>query len=188
MRARQALIAAALLLAAGCTAPAPDASGNAGDTAMASDPDTPATPASFEDREKAMTDAARSGPNTYAKGCKALRAQLDKTPLPEGMKARVDESDAVKLGGPAHPPIVSTGSVPLPADLAALKKSAVCDLVFDIDETGKPSQPEARCSDPAFEAHAVAVVAEFRFEPYTLNGKALPVSGVLMPMEFCIND
>ena len=155
---------------------------------MATDPDTPVTPASFEDREKAMTDPARSGPNTYASGCKALRAELDKTPLPESMQARVDESDVAKLGGPAHPPITATGRVRLPDSLAALKQSAVCDLVFDIDETGTPSQPEARCSDPAFEAHALAALAEYRFEPYTLNGKALPVSGVIMPMEFCIND
>ena len=185
MRANIFLIAFAALAAAGCAAPEPAES--AGEPLMAAESDK-TSPPSLEDRAKAMTDAARSGPNTYSKGCKALRARLDKTPLPAGMQARVDESDVAKLGGAPHPPIASTGRVPLPESLAALKQSAVCDLVFDIDETGVPRTPEARCSDPAFEDHALAMLAEFRFEPYTLNGKALPVSGVLMPMEFCIND
>ncbi|MEZ5946007.1 MAG: hypothetical protein R3C04_04005 [Hyphomonas sp.] len=115
-------------------------------------------------------------------------AGLDATPLQETMQARVNESDVAKLGGLKHPAIVSAGSVSLPADLAALRKSAVCDLVFDIDETGAPQTPEARCSDPAFEPHALATLAEIRFDPYVWNGRALPVSGVLMPMEFCTSD
>jgi hypothetical protein len=186
MDARHFLIAFAALLAAGCAMP--DASDSEGGVDMASDFDDASSPASFEEREKAKTDAARVGPDTYEIGCKALRAKLDKTPLPDSMQTRINESDVAKLGGAAHPPIASTGHTPLPEKLAALKKSVVCDLVFDIDEAGVPRQPEARCSDPAFEAHAVSVLAEIRFEPYTLNGKALPVSGVLMPMEFCVND
>ena len=155
---------------------------------MAADPDKTALTGSFEETEKTQSDAARAGGNTYTETCKALREQLDAMPLPEGMLARVNEGDVAKLGGPAHPPIASATSVPLPADLRTLNKSAVCDLVFDIDETGAPRTPEARCSDPAFEAHALATLAGIRFEPYTLNGRALPVSGVLMPMEFCTND
>ena len=126
--------------------------------------------------------------NTYAEGCKALRAALDQTPLPEDMQARVNESDIAKLGGAPYPKIASAAPVQLPQELRDLKQSAVCDLVFDIDETGAPQTPQARCTDPAFEAHALATLAAIRFEPYTLNGKALPVSGVLMPMEFCVND
>ena len=152
---------------------------------MAADFDKPVAPASFEDAEKAKTDAARAGENTYASTCGALRTKLDATPLPERMQGRVNESDVAKLGGPKYPPIASAGAVSLPADLAGLRKSAVCDLVFDIDENGVPLAPEVRCSDPAFEAHALATLAEIRFEPYVWNGRALPVSGVLMPMEFC---
>lgn len=155
---------------------------------MAADPEKPALTGSFEEAEKVKSDATRSGRNTYAEGCKTLREKLDAVPLPEGMQARINEGDVAKLGGPAHPPVASAQGVPLPADLRALNKSAVCDLVFDIDETGAPRTPEARCSDPAFEAHALAMLAGIRFEPYTLNGRALPVSGVLMPMEFCAND
>ena len=155
---------------------------------MATDPEKSIPSASFEEAEKAKSDSARTGRNTYGKSCKALREKLDAAPLPEGMLARVNEGDVPKLGGPAHPPIASAAAVPLPADLRALNKNAVCDLVFDIDETGAPHTPEARCSDPAFEAHALATLAGIRFEPYTLNGRALPVSGVLMPMEFCTND
>ena len=152
---------------------------------MASDFDKSASP---KETEKARTDAARTGGNTYAETCEALRAKLDATPLPDGMQARVDQGDVAKLGGPAWPTIASAAAVPLPQALAALRKSAVCDLVFDVDETGQPRTPEARCSDPAFEAHALATLETIRFEPYTLNGRALPVSGVLMPMEFCTYD
>ena len=187
MRARHALMAIAALMAAGCAAPAADPSDSAGEQIMASESDEPAPPQSFEDREKARTDTLRTGRNTYGEGCKALRKAMDATPLPATMQARVDESDVAKLGGPSHPKIIPTGAGPMPPELLALKKSAVCDLVFDIDETGTPRTPEVRCSDPAFEAHALATLAKMRFEPYTQDGKALPVSGVLMPMEFCIN-
>jgi hypothetical protein len=142
-------------------------------------------PASSEAAEKAASDATRTGQNTYGEGCVALRKQLDATPLPDDMLARVNEGDVAKLDGLAHPPILSAESIPLPSDLKALRKSAVCDLVFDIDETGRARTPQARCSDPAFEAHALATLAGIRFDPYIWNGRALPVSGVLMPMEFC---
>ena len=142
-------------------------------------------PASTEAAEKAASDAARTGKNTYGEGCVALRKQLDATPLPDDMLARVNEGDVAKLDGRAYPKILSAKSIPMPSDLKALRKSAVCDLVFDIDETGVARTPQARCSDPAFEAHALATLAGIRFEPYTWNGRALPVSGVLMPMEFC---
>lgn len=154
---------------------------------MASEFDKTATPAAFEAEQKAMTDAARSGGNTYGEGCKALREKLDTTPLPDSMRARLDAGDRVQFDGASHPPIASSGPVRLPDDLLALKKSAVCDLVFDVDETGMPHSPEVRCTDPAFEAHALASLAELRFEPYKPDGEAVPVSGVLMPMEFCTN-
>ena len=184
MRTALLSLALAACLAACGLAPAPESGG----PDMAADFDKPVAPASFEDAEKAKTDAARAGENTYASTCGALRTKLDATPLPERMQGRVNESDVAKLGGPKYPPIASAGAVSLPADLAGLRKSAVCDLVFDIDENGVPLAPEVRCSDPAFEAHALATLAEIRFEPYVWNGRALPVSGVLMPMEFCVSD
>ncbi|MEZ5953858.1 MAG: hypothetical protein R3C13_06065 [Hyphomonas sp.] len=184
MRAALLTLALAACLSACGLAPAPEDGG----TDMAAEFDKPAAPASFEDAEKAKTDAMRSGQNTYADTCGPLRARLDATPLPASMQARVDESDVAKLGGPKHPAIVSAGTVSMPAQLSARNKSAVCDLVFDIDETGTPQTPEARCSDPDFEPHALATLASIRFQPYTLNGKALPVSGILMPMEFCVSD
>ncbi len=180
---RAGLILLALSLAACCSAP----SGQALAPEAPADPPAvqPADmPASFEDREKAKTDALRQGANTYDQTCGPLRRTLDAVPLPDSMRQRVAQSDVAKLGGAPHPPILLAGTIPL----TARRTSAVCDLVFDIDETGTPRTPEVRCSDPSLETHALAALETTRFEPYTLNGKALPVSGILMPMEFCIDE
>ena len=122
-----------------------------------------------------------------AVSCTELRARLDATPLPADMAARVAESDVAKLGGPMLPAVFQYAPPILPQDLADLHANAVCDLVFDVDETGTARTPQARCSNPAFEYDALTRLGAMRFEPYTLNGRALPVSGLIMPMEYCNN-
>jgi len=137
--------------------------------------------------EKAPIETADVAAPAPAVSCTELRARLDATPLPADMAARVAESDVAKLGGPMLPAVFQYAPPILPQDLTDLHTNAVCDLVFDVDETGTARTPQARCSNPAFEYDALTRLGAMRFEPYTLNGRALPVSGLIMPMEYCNN-
>lgn len=170
MRVR--ILLAAMALAAACNkTPEPESAAP-----------VPETPPETTGETTAPADTADATP---AVSCAEAHARLDSLTMPDDMHQRALEGDVAKLGGPEWPDIVQAPPSGQPAELATLNTSAVCNLVFDIDETGTARTPQAQCSDPAFESFALQQLGETRFEPYTLNGRDLPVSGVLMPMEFC---
>lgn len=81
------------------------------------------------------------------------------------------------VGGDVKAPVVITRIEPLyPATMAKIRKNGLVIVQCIIDRDGRVQQVAAvRATNPLFESAAIEAVKQWRFQPGTLNGKAVDV-------------
>lgn len=97
----------------------------------------------------------------------------------DGSLGVVDETPVAPLvvGGDVKAPVVITRIEPAyPATMAKIRKNGLVIVQCIIDREGRVQQVAAvRATNPLFETAAVEAVKQWRFQPGTLNGKAVDV-------------
>ena len=63
-----------------------------------------------------------------------------------------------------------------------------CEMRFDIDTTGTPTNISASCTDPIFIAPGEEAVAEWLYEPALKNGAAVTQTGLVVTLRFHLED
>lgn len=63
-----------------------------------------------------------------------------------------------------------------------------CEVGFDVDETGKPQNVFALCSDIVFQREAIRAVTKAEFYPATIDGVPIAYPGVVYPIRFELAD
>lgn len=61
-----------------------------------------------------------------------------------------------------------------------------CDVRFDVDTLGRPSNIRPLCSHPAFCESAAVAMQAVRFKPARRDGRIVPRKNVVYPLEYAI--
>lgn len=75
-----------------------------------------------------------------------------------------------------------------PQAAAVAGLSGYCEVRFNVDTQGKPSNIRPLCSHPEFCASAAAALEAVRFMPARRDGKIVARENVFYPLEYLIND
>ena len=67
-------------------------------------------------------------------------------------------------------------------------REGVCDVTIDVDPRGNPFNISAICSDNLFRQEAIRAVENVRFIPAVRDWKAVTSRGVVIPIEFALED
>lgn len=82
---------------------------------------------------------------------------------------------------PVRPPMPD-----YPREAARAGLSGYCDVLFNVDVQGRVSHVRPTCSHPAFCASATVAMEATRFMPARKNGRLVPRSNVVYPLEYQI--
>ncbi|MEP1142929.1 MAG: energy transducer TonB [Henriciella sp.] len=63
-----------------------------------------------------------------------------------------------------------------------------CDVLFDVDIDGVPTNAVATCTDRIFEREAIRAVEGVRFAPEIISGEPTFTNKVVYPLEFSLVD
>ncbi|KCZ90638.1 peptidoglycan DD-metalloendopeptidase family protein [Hyphomonas johnsonii] len=136
--------------------------------------------------------APANAPTAMPDACAALDTWFRDTPTPDSWAARLDEARianatlGLEISPKAFNPETTAYPKPIyPRAAAASKKSGFCQVLFDIGPDGHPVNAEANCSDPVFVESARAM-PDAEFVPAEVDGKAVTLSGVIYPLQYCI--
>ncbi|MEL7545744.1 MAG: TonB family protein [Pseudomonadota bacterium] len=75
-----------------------------------------------------------------------------------------------------------------PARALAAGREGVCDVSLDVDPQGNPFNLSAECSHPVFQDEALRAAKGVRFIPEIDSGKAVVRRGIVIPIEFALED
>ncbi|MFN3313788.1 MAG: energy transducer TonB, partial [Hyphomonas sp.] len=74
----------------------------------------------------------------------------------------------------------------IPAAAIARGISGTCDVVFDVDTSGRPQNVVATCTDEMFRAEAERSVRRAEFLPAIRNGQPVEQRDAVYPLEFVV--
>jgi outer membrane biosynthesis protein TonB len=94
-----------------------------------------------------------------------------------GIEAESEDRDAqpIKAPRPSYPALAIRAQMP-----------GWCDVRFDVNRQGYPTNIAPWCSHWVFCQSAYDAVASVRFQPKMLNGQPVPRSNVVYPLEYTI--
>lgn len=74
-----------------------------------------------------------------------------------------------------------------PRAAAEMGMPGYCDVRFDVDTLGRPSNIRPLCSHPAFCESAATAMQAVRFKPARRDGRIVPRRNVVYPLEYAIH-
>ena len=81
-----------------------------------------------------------------------------------------------------RPPVLT-----MPQSALSRGISGSCDVVFDVDTTGRPQNVSAKCTDNMFKAEAERAVRRAEFLPAIRNGQPVVQKNAIYPVVFNVN-
>jgi periplasmic protein TonB len=102
-------------------------------------------------------------------------------PVPSGLRPLIGATSPVQ-GRNLTPVRAPRPSIPV----AAIQRgvSGTCDVVFDVDTSGRPQNVIATCTDEIFRAEAERSVRRAEFLPAIRHGQPVEQTGAVYPLEF----
>lgn len=136
---------------------------------------------------------------------------LDPPPLPDPIQSTIDVADGPVLLPMAGTPIPDFQTSVLTTDGTAVLanrglqmlsqaipvyperarsagREGVCDVTLDVDPRGSPFNIDAECSHRVFRQEAIRAVENVRFIPAIRDGETVTSRGVVIPIEFALED
>lgn len=98
---------------------------------------------------------------------------------PESLASKVEVMGAQGMHPDTEPETLEQATPKYPPRALEISREGWVVVELDIDEYGRPLNPEvvARGESSLFNASAKSAIKKFRFKPAMLDGKAVPVSG-----------
>lgn len=155
-------------------------------------PQKPTTPEARQDRAAPVMEAAIKPPppprptpprpDTSGFG-PVWGSEAPAAPLPIGLQPLIATTSPVH-GRKLTPVRAPRPSIPVAAIQRGI--SGTCDVVFDVDTSGRPQNIIATCTDEIFRTEAERSVRRAEFLPAIRNGQPVEQQGAVYPLQFVV--
>ena len=150
----------------------------------------------YEPDEAQKTEPDQTGISSIGSRWRDNPIEMEPQRLVSEEAAAIVQSDSrgVSASPPQIPPASQSriqNAVPIrPPRLSFPKRAAergvsgTCDVVFDLDSRGKPSNVVATCSSPLFVSEAQRAISRTEFSPKMVDGRPVEQRNMVFPLEF----